>query len=384
MIKVLHTGDLHLDSPFSGLDIKKSELRRREQRSLFVSLMSYVRTSEIDLLLIAGDLFDYGFVSRETISTVIREFENSPNCEIVISPGNHDPYNDKSVYAKNVFPKNVHIFKDDSFSRFEFPSLGIDVYGYAFTSQTLRHSPIAGKSVERADRFNILCAHGELGGGASPYAPISQGDLAALECDYCALGHVHNGGDIEMIKGESGIDVCYGYSGCLEGRDFSETGAKGAITIDIPASADIDSNSENSPVRFKRVRFSGKRYEVESVDITGAHDIDDVEDAVRMLIADKKYDGDSLLRIILTGSVSPSFVITDDLDGENFGVFYIELKNETVPLFDNDTLMSDITIRGEFYRRIKPFLENGSPAERETAAKALRYGLAALSGDDII
>lgn len=379
MIKVLHTGDLHLDSPFSGLDIKKSEMRRREQRNLFTSLMNYVRTNNIDLLLIAGDLFDYGFVTRETVSLVTREFENSKDCEIVISPGNHDPYNDKSIYAKNLFSDNVHIFKNDSFEKFEFPRLGIDVYGYAFTSQTLRNSPIAGNSVSDPDKFNILCAHGVVGNATSPYAPISEGDLAKLGCDYCALGHVHNGGELERIKGRTGLDICYGYSGCLEGRDFSETGAKGAIIIEIPTQED----EKEAAVRFRRVRFSKRRYEVETIDITGAADITDAESAIKSMISEKGYDEDSLLRIILTGSVSPSFTCPDELSGNTFGTFYIELKNETIPLFDNDKLMRDVTIRGEFYRRIKPVLENGSPEEREIASKALRYGLAALSGDDI-
>lgn len=380
MIKVLHTGDLHLDSPFSGLSLAKSEMRRREQRNLFISLMNYVRTNEINLLLIAGDLFDYGFVSRETISIVVREFENTPNCQIVISPGNHDPYNEKSIYAKTSFPENVHIFTDDSLSKFEFPKIGIDVYGYAFMSSVLKKSPVTGHSVDNPDRFNILCAHAVIGGGVSAYAPISQSDIINLECDYCALGHVHNGGELERIKSRSGLDICYGYCGCLEGRDFGETGPKGAIIIDIPTRDD----DENASVRFRRIRFSRRRYEVENLDITGAGDVRDIESAVNQLISDKNYDEDSLLKIVLTGNVSPSLSIPDELPPDKLGVFYIELQNETVPLFDNDRLMRDVTIRGEFYRRIKTILENGTPSEREIASKALRYGLSALDGDDII
>ena len=30
MLKILHTADIHLDSPFSGLDPRSAELRRNE------------------------------------------------------------------------------------------------------------------------------------------------------------------------------------------------------------------------------------------------------------------------------------------------------------------------------------------------------------------
>ena len=76
MIKILHFADVHLDSPFSLCDIKRSEQRRNELRSAFTSVMTYVRTSKIKYVLIPGDLFDYNFVTRETIDLVLREFED--------------------------------------------------------------------------------------------------------------------------------------------------------------------------------------------------------------------------------------------------------------------------------------------------------------------
>lgn len=142
MLKILHTGDIHLDSPFSGLDARRSEIRRAELRSTFSSLMTYVRDNSIDLLLITGDFFDTGFVTKETVSIVLREFSRVPDCKIVISPGNHDPYTPDSVYAKVKFPENVYIFKSSEQTSFSFPELGCEVYGYAFTGETMRKSPL--------------------------------------------------------------------------------------------------------------------------------------------------------------------------------------------------------------------------------------------------
>ena len=60
-MKILHTADIHLDSPFSSLDPKKSEERRDELRDAFENMMKYAKESGVEIVLIAGDLFDYGF-----------------------------------------------------------------------------------------------------------------------------------------------------------------------------------------------------------------------------------------------------------------------------------------------------------------------------------
>ena len=131
-MKILHCADLHLDSPFSGLDVSTGESRREEQRELFRSLMCLARNRRVDLLLIAGDLFDSGYTSTKTVQFV-SDMLSKLECPVVISPGNHDPYIKGGLYATE-FPKNVCIFDSETLSSFDFPELGVTVYGYAFTS----------------------------------------------------------------------------------------------------------------------------------------------------------------------------------------------------------------------------------------------------------
>ena len=177
MLKILHTVDIHLDSPFSGLDARRSEIRRAELRSTFSSLMTYVRDNSIDLLLITGDFFDTGFVTKETVSIVLREFSRVADCKIVISHGNHDPSTPDSVYAKVKFPENVYIFKSSEQTSFSFPELGCEVYGYAFTGETMRKSPL--RPTGDSGYIKILCAHAHLNSPLSPYCPISTAELEA-------------------------------------------------------------------------------------------------------------------------------------------------------------------------------------------------------------
>ena len=62
---------------------------------------------------------------------------------------------------------------------------------------------------------------------------------------------------------------------------------------------------------------------------------------------------------------------------------YIELCDNTLPLFDAEKLREDKTVIGAFYRSLEDKLESDDPKIRKTAFLALKYGLAALCGRDI-
>jgi len=113
MIKLLHTGDIHLDSAFSGLDSRSAEIRRNELRSAFTSMITYARMNNADLIIIAGDLFDSEYVTKETISILRREFESFAK-PIFIAPGNHDPASQKSIWHKKIFRWHRKLLTDNN------------------------------------------------------------------------------------------------------------------------------------------------------------------------------------------------------------------------------------------------------------------------------
>ena len=163
MLRILHTGAVHLDSPFSGLDPSFAEVRRNELRAAFTSMLHYAKCEKVDMILIAGDLIDADFVTYETLSLIKREFE-SIKCPIVISPGNHDCASESSVWSRFAFPDNTYIFTHDELEFFDFPKLGVRVWGWAFTSRTMEASPIAGKKAD-GEYINLLCGHGDCSRG---------------------------------------------------------------------------------------------------------------------------------------------------------------------------------------------------------------------------
>ncbi len=363
MLRILHTGDVHLDSPFSGLDPTFAEVRRNELRAAFTSMLHYARCEKVDMILIAGDLFDAQFVTRETLALIKREFE-SIKCPIIISPGNHDSVTESGVWKRGVFPDNTYIFTNDSLEYFDFPDLGVRVWGWAFTSHTMESSPLVGRRAD-GEGINILCAHGDMSSARSLSCPLTVGELEAFGADYAALGHIHNPKEYtERIA----------YCGCLEGRAFDETGIKGALDVTL----------DGGRVTRKKIRFSKRRYECASLDVYGADSNTELASRISEFIISEHYGDDTILRLTLTGEVSPSFAVnTAVLEKASDRVFALKVEDATSPMLGSDELRRDPTLRGELYRVLEPALTSDDPREREKASAALRVGLAAIAGESV-
>ena len=68
---------------------------------------------------------------------------------------------------------------------------------------------------------------------------------------------------------------------------------------------------------------------------------------------------------------------------EEFGLFSLDIRDKTSPTYDSSRFMTDMTVRGAFYRVLAPMLEGEDEEQRQIAADALRVGFAALDGSDI-
>ena len=372
MIKILHSGDIHLDSPFSQLPPAKSEVRRNELRGTFTSLMTSARTENVDLVLIAGDMFDNDFVTRETLALIISEI-GKLKCPVVISPGNHDFAHPGSVWQKNIFPKNAYIFTSNELSSFEFPDIGVRVYGWAFTETFMWNNPIGGRRAERDGLMNILCAHCDLIAPISPSCPVSFRQLREFGADYNALGHIHN--PDEEAEYPNNVMYC----GCLEGRSYDERGPKGAVLCTADRASD-----GTVKISTTRIRFSKRRYEDLTLPVDGASTNHEIKERIAGLITEKKLGGDTLLRVTLTGNVDESLVVNvGELERSTDKLFSLTVRDETVPLLNAASLASDPTVRGEVYRLLLPLITSDDPEERARGSAALRYSLAALAGEAV-
>ena len=132
MLRFIHAADFHLDSAFAALTPRQAAARRRESRELPVRLANYVNQNNIDLVLLAGDLFDSAASYRDTaeeLSAALGQME----AQVYIAPGNHDWYGPGSPYLTVKWPENVHIFTQPRPETMEWPEKNLVLHGAAFT-----------------------------------------------------------------------------------------------------------------------------------------------------------------------------------------------------------------------------------------------------------
>ena len=371
MLKIFHTADIHLDAPFSLSDPVEAEKRRTGLRSTFCSMIHAAKRMEADVFLISGDLFEESFVTKDTATAVLREIESFPTCKFFIIPGNHDPYSENSPYSLLSWPENAYIFTSERQTYFDIPEKNARIYGHAYTSKELKDGIFSGFHVDDESKINILLAHGFVNMPQSSCNVLMKSDIEKSGLDYIALGHVHTGDDFEKLG-----DTYFAYSGCAVGRSFDECGYKSAI---IGA---ISKENGKADVKLGRFKCSDRRFEILKVDLTGAKSTSEA----LSIIAQKgaEYGEDTSLRIILDGAVSPDISIDTDSVAKVLKMpSYIELCDNTLPLFDAEKLREDQTVIGAFYRSLEDKLESDDPKIRKTAFLALKYGLAALCGRDI-
>ncbi len=356
-IKILHAADLHLDSPFEGLSSGKASIRRAEQRELLGRIADICRREKPDLVLLSGDLLDSEHTYFETGEELISSL-GSIDVPVFISPGNHDYYSERSVYARLQFPDNVHIFKSGEISFVQPEGLNVRIYGAAFTDK--RSAPLLeGFQAQRSEGiYNIMCIHGDTELRDSPYNYISHSQLENSGLDYVALGHVHKSGGLKKAG-----STWYYWPGCPEGRGFDETGEKSIALVTL---------SEKGCTLEPRV-ISTRRYEVLSVDISAT----DPVLAIHAAIPDDTVR--DIYRIILTGEteLAPDVDRLERTLDELF--FHLQLRDETRLRRSVWERAGEDSLRGLFLTRLRTQFEQAKDEEsRRRIEQAARWGLAAL------
>ena len=372
-LKFLHCGDIHLDTPFAGLPSDKSEERRRELRASFMRLMEFVRERQIDYVLISGDLFETDFATGTTAEIIIREFRNTPNTRFIIAPGRADNYADNPLYCTSRLPENCYVFSSDGLCRFDFEEDRVTIYGWAFVNKSLTVSPLIDRHVDDSTKINIVCGYCDLDGEIdSDTCPVSSSDIKKFGADYYAFGSRH--GKTDFIK-KGGI-MC-SYSGALNCIGFDDVGLGGVKLLNV------DYNEGELSIDGKHIAFGHLQFVTERIDITGVNANNEITNRISRLISAKKYGIDTALRIELVGDIDPRFIVPRALECDAFGLYFFEMIDKTMPLYNTEHFLRDMSVAGEIYRGLLPKLKSDSEEERLIAARAFRVGLAALENRDI-
>ena len=228
-MKILHSADWHLDSPFTGYTQAQRSILTRALRKIPGKVAEVCRREGCDLMVLSGDIFD-GPYTRESLDAV-RDALGSCGVPVFIAPGNHDYCGPGSPWLEERWPENVHIFTGDMES-VSLPKLNCRVYGAAFRSMD-SESLLEGFHADGDERFCIAVIHGDPTNIASPCGPVTMAQIRDSRLDYLAMGHIHKAG---MFHG--GGTIC-AWPGCPMGRGFDETGERGVYVTRLGDGYDI-------------------------------------------------------------------------------------------------------------------------------------------------
>lgn len=228
-MKFIHTADIHLDSPLSGLAAYKdapADLLRTVTRDAFTKLVDVAIDEAIDFMVIAGDLYDGTWKDYNTGHFFCREMGrlNKVGVPVYLLFGNHDA--DSEMTKKLTLPPNVHTFDTRKANTFRMDALKVAIHGRSYKDAATLDNLAVGYPDPVAGWLNIGVLHTALGGNATHanYAPCSVAELNAKGYDYWALGHVHE----HAVVQESPWIV---FPGNLQGRHIRETGPRGAVMV---------------------------------------------------------------------------------------------------------------------------------------------------------
>lgn len=198
-LSFLHTSDVHINDLSTTHDV-------------FQLIVDLAIKEQVDLLIVAGDLFDHPRVSDHSVAFVVSQLQRLA-CRAVVIPGNHDFTGPGSLYARiNLSDAGPHVSFLGELSGTEviFPELDLAVWGRGLEIHSPENSPLQGYRSSRPDLWRIAVAHGHYFAATQVVdrsSPIRQQEIEQLDCDYLALGHWHRRYDV------SGGSVVAYYSG---------------------------------------------------------------------------------------------------------------------------------------------------------------------------
>ena len=339
-LKFVHAADIHLDTPFRRHDAALRQKLQQAGRDAFTALIDLTIEERADALLIAGDLFDNEWLTIATERVLTSELARLTDAgvTVVYATGNHDPGRTNYRAAHIAWPSaGFHLQNSRTPQTIPIHRDGERVgWVVAAGHQTTHESTNLAASFPPAPGPEpaVALLHADVGGvqGAADdeagnvYAPAALSDLDPGYA-YWALGHIHKR---QRLREDSPA----WYPGNLQGRDFGETGAKGALVVEL------------NPPEAPQVQFhplATVRWEQLAVpDLSEARAIVDVQSAVRTEF-DRLLESDGItlpaqewiLRVELAGPCPMATVLRREEEraglaeylGEALGVLEVEVRD---------------------------------------------------------
>jgi exonuclease SbcD len=259
-MRLLHTSDWHIGRSLHGTDLLA------EQEQVLGGLADVVVAEGVDVVLVAGDVYDRAVPSADAtavLSRVVARLRRA-GATVVLTPGNHDSARRLGTFSELLAAGGLHVRAETP--RLDEPVLLADahgdvaIYGLPYlepevarfelglggrgTGTARSHEAVLAEAMDRvrADLFlrpgtrSVVLAHAFVGGGqpSESERDISVGGVDLVPAavfdgvDYVALGHLHRPQTLTPRLRYSGSPLAY---------SFGEAGQqKQAWLVDLDAS----------------------------------------------------------------------------------------------------------------------------------------------------
>ncbi len=280
-MKILHTSDWHLGRTFL------SESMHVHQEVFIDWLISLVVSEEIELVVIAGDVYDRSVPPTESVRLFDRALIGlSSACPVFITPGNHDSAVRLGFGSGLMATNGVHI-------RSEISDIGVPleitsrdgtavvVYGIPYLQPEVvatqleaerTHASVLKAAMDhirddlinRGDARVVVVSHAFITGGSSSESERSLeiggiGDAPSsifVGVDYVAMGHLHGA---QVISTPENSSTVVKYSGSPLPYSFSEEKHNKSVTlIDIPTVGSVTYVNIPTPVPGPLLTITGE------------------------------------------------------------------------------------------------------------------------------
>lgn len=377
--RFIHAADLHLDSPFRGMQGLPQTIRERVRESTFAALDKLVKLAiheRVDFVVISGDVYD---LADRSLRAQIRfqkamEALSGQGIQVFVIHGNHDPLDGRA--AKLHWPSSVHIFgtRDYEPVAVDLQDRGVvaHVHGFSYGVAAVTENLATRYVIQDKSVYNIALLHTNVDGDASHdnYAPCRLQELVSSGFDYWALGHIHT----RQILSEQPYVV---YSGNLQGRSVKETGPKGCYIVNV----DVSGGTSLSFHALDDVRWLN-----ETVSIDGLETEQDLKDRLegvaeqaresaggRAVIVRLRLEGRGVAHGWLRRGNFLRDLLAELRDSETDRPDFVWIESAqdaTGPVIDRDALLQQQSFLGDLLR-LSDFMEENEAELEAFAAAAL-------------
>lgn len=401
-IRFIHTADLHLGAPFSGLRTQSPRWANTLLTAIptaFQRMIDVAITEAVDFVIIAGDIFDSARPSYADFALFMNGLQQLAAADIPVycCTGNHDPLSSWSA-EYGTLPSNTHLFSVETPSFFTFikgddgcdrhdrrDDAGDGVRGAHNAASvpgthnvaSVPSAPGAHSAASASDPIRVVL------GGRGYYArsfpqdrDVSESITWANCCEALpgsyepdfTIGVIHTGLNIDPTRSpveprelmRRGLDywACghihqkvlipsdapvIAFSGCPQGRAIQETGDHGILLVTL---------SDDEPNRVEFIPTAPVVWQRFEVDVSSCETITQIQEkiqAAQFALNARSHAQHMICRVRLTGTTALHAQLTDQVRedmrhalNDSYDFFFIDaITGATRPPVDRATLEAE-------------------------------------------